>query len=103
MSIVFFVVFLLTLNQRVNSKASLRVPLSALLSHIPLLLHPAVRNSPFYAKNSESLLIQASDSRKQKDNVHACYVKLDQLILDGAARLLPGETSEEQRERVRGL
>ncbi|KAF2096341.1 peptidyl-tRNA hydrolase domain-containing protein [Rhizodiscina lignyota] len=88
---------------KVNSKATLRVPLSSLLPHIPPLLHQLVRNSPYYAKNSDSLLIQASDSRKQRDNLHACYVKLDQVVLDGAAKLLPGETSEAQRERVKNL
>lgn len=86
-----------------NSKATLRVPLSSLLPLLPVLLHNVVRQSQYYARNSDSLLIQASDSRKQQDNLQECYAKLDQVILGGAANVIPGETSDEQRAKVRGL
>ncbi|GME22000.1 peptidyl-tRNA hydrolase domain protein [Neofusicoccum parvum] len=71
---------------KVSSKATLRVPLDALLPLLPALLHQ-----------------ESDDSRKQTDNVHACFRKLHQLILDAGKTAVPGETSEEQKERVRKL
>ncbi|OMP85909.1 hypothetical protein BK809_0002121 [Diplodia seriata] len=88
---------------RVSSKATLRVPLDALLPILPALLHQEIRSSRHYAANSNALVIQSDDSRKQTDNVHACYRKLHQLIVDAGKSTVPGETSEEQKERVRKL
>ncbi|KAL1635431.1 hypothetical protein SLS58_010294 [Diplodia intermedia] len=88
---------------KVSSKATLRVPLDALLPILPTLLHQEIRSSRYYAANSNALVIQSDDSRKQTDNVHACYRKLHQLIVDAGKSAVPGETSEEQKERVRKL
>ncbi|KAL1621997.1 hypothetical protein SLS56_008941 [Neofusicoccum ribis] len=88
---------------KVSSKATLRVPLDALLPLLPALLHQEVRSSRYHAANSNALVIQSDDSRKQTDNVHACFRKLHQLILDAGKTAVPGETSEEQKERVRKL
>lgn len=62
-----------------------------------------MRSSRYYAANSNALVIQSDDSRKQTDNVHACFRKLHQLIVDAGTSAVPGETSEEQKERVRKL
>jgi len=87
---------------RVNSKATLRVPLSTLLRQIPTLLHAPIRSSR-YATSSDSLTIQSDDSRKQSDNTHSCFAKLHDLILEAAHDNVPGETSEAQKSRVKGL
>ncbi|KAF2144551.1 uncharacterized protein K452DRAFT_266480 [Aplosporella prunicola CBS 121167] len=88
---------------KVSSKATLRLPMDSLLPLLPNLFHQEMRASRYYASNSNSLVIQADDSRKQNDNVHSCFVKLHQLIAEAGRRLVPGETSDEQKERVRNL
>lgn len=48
-------------------------------------------------------MIQADDSRKQTENVNACWRKLHDLLVEAGQDAVPGETSREQVERVRGL
>ncbi|KAK4973321.1 hypothetical protein LTR66_011183 [Elasticomyces elasticus] len=88
---------------KVSSKATLRLPLPSLLQLVPKLLHPAIRSSRYCARSSESLVIQADDSRKQNDNVHSCFVKLHNLIMQAGKDAVPGETSEKQMKRVENL
>ncbi|KAG9755041.1 hypothetical protein KCU73_g5544, partial [Aureobasidium melanogenum] len=83
---------------KVNSKATLRLPLSALLPILPAVLRPAVSRSRYSAK--DDLVIQADDSRKQNENVHRCFVKLHEMIVQAGREVVPGETSAEQMERV---
>lgn len=91
------------MGARVNSKATLRLPLEFLLPLVPSLLHDGIRASRYYAGKSDSIIIQADDSRKQQDNVQSCYARLHHLIVDAGASVVPGETSEAQRSRVKGL
>ena len=86
---------------RVNSKATLRLPLSALLPMLPAVLRPAVSKSRYSAK--DDLVIQADDSRKQNENVHRCFIKLHEMIVQAGREVVPGETSAEQTERVKRL
>ncbi|KAI5277003.1 hypothetical protein E4T47_00015 [Aureobasidium subglaciale] len=86
---------------RVNSKATLRLPLSALLPMLPVVLRPAVSESRYSAK--DDLVIQADDSRKQAENVHRCFIKLHEMIVQVGREVVPGETSAEQVERVKKL
>ncbi|KAI9373692.1 hypothetical protein BJX61DRAFT_532927 [Aspergillus egyptiacus] len=88
---------------KVNSKATLKVPLDSLLPLVPRLLHSPLQTSRYYAARTNSLVIQSDESRKQAANVDACYDKLRQLLETTAKDLIPGETSAEQRERVRKL
>jgi len=88
---------------RVNSKAQLRVPLDRLLPLVPPVLHVAIRASRYYADKTNSLVIQADDSRKQGTNREACYRKLHEMLLDTGNLVVPGETSEEQKEKVKTL
>ena len=88
---------------RVNSKATLRISLDQLFPLVPTLLHSHLYNSRYYAEKTNSLLIQADDSRKQSDNTHSCFVRLHSLILEAGSRAIPGETSAAQREHVRDL
>jgi peptidyl-tRNA hydrolase ICT1 len=85
----------------VNSKATLRLPLSALLPLLPAVLRPVVSKSRYSAK--DDLVIQADDSRKQNENVHRCFIKLNEMIVQAGREVVPGETSAEQMERVRKL
>ncbi|CAD0111580.1 unnamed protein product, partial [Aureobasidium uvarum] len=84
---------------KVNSKATLRLPLSALLPMLPTILRPAVSKSRYSAK--DDLVIQADDSRKQNENVHRCFIKLHDMIIQVGREVVPGETSAEQIERVK--
>ncbi|RMD39716.1 hypothetical protein DV735_g5410, partial [Chaetothyriales sp. CBS 134920] len=88
---------------KVNSKAQLRVPLSQLCALVPPVLHRGLRQCRYYAPGSDSLLIQADDSRKQAANRDACYRRLTELVADVYRATVPGETSDAQKERVKGL
>ncbi|KAL9638294.1 MAG: hypothetical protein Q9204_001553 [Flavoplaca sp. TL-2023a] len=88
---------------KVNSKATLRLPLRELLPSVPNLLHNQIKASPYYAQKSDTLVIQADSNRKQSDNVDACYAKLQDLILTAGRSSIKGETSPEQAEKVKRL
>ena len=88
---------------RVNSKATLRVPLGALLNHVPTALHRELRRSRYLGSKSNDIVVQADDSRKQSDNAHSCYRRLHEAIVDAGRRAIPGETTTEQTERVKKL
>jgi peptidyl-tRNA hydrolase ICT1 len=88
---------------RVSSKATLKVALSDLQPIVPSILHAAIRESPYYARKTDVVVIQADDSRKQSDNMHACFVRLHRLIADAGANVIPGETSESQKNHVQKL
>ncbi|KAJ8115586.1 hypothetical protein OPT61_g2794 [Boeremia exigua] len=91
------------MHTRVNSKATLRVPLGALLNHVPTALHDEIRRSRYLAAKSNDLVVQADDSRKQNDNAHACYKRLYEAILDAGRTAIPNETSAEQMRHVKNL
>lgn len=86
-----------------NSKATLKVPLDALLQHVPSALHDELRSSRYVAARSDAIIIQADDSRKQNDNAHSCYKRLYEAIVDAGRGAIPGETSAEQAQRVKQL
>ncbi|EAW09546.1 peptidyl-tRNA hydrolase domain protein [Aspergillus clavatus NRRL 1] len=88
---------------KVNSKATLKVPLQSLLPLVPRILHPRLRLSRYYAERTHTLVIQSEESRKQAANVESCYEKLHNLLKTTADDVIPGETSEEQRDRVQKL
>ncbi|KAG2412381.1 hypothetical protein HFD88_009938 [Aspergillus terreus] len=88
---------------KVNSKATLKVPLASLLPLVPRVLHPSLRTSRYFAERTETLVIHAEESRKQAANVESCYDKLHQLLKTTAKDVIPGETSQAQRDRVHKL
>jgi peptidyl-tRNA hydrolase ICT1 len=59
-----------------------------------------MRTSRYFAPQSNSIVIQADESRKQADNSHQCFVKLNSLISEAAEQAVPGETSDEQKQHV---
>ena len=86
-----------------NSKATLKVPLDALLHHVPSALHHEIKTSRYVAERSSAIIIQADDSRKQNDNAHSCYKRLYEAIVEAGQTVIPGETSAEQAKRVKDL
>ncbi|GIZ38645.1 hypothetical protein CKM354_000205600 [Cercospora kikuchii] len=88
---------------KVSSKATLRIPLPSLLQRVPKVMHAPIANSRYHAAKSDDLVIQADDSRKQNDNVNACFRKLHDLIVQAGRQTVPGETSPEQIQRVEEL
>lgn len=91
------------MKKRVNSKATLKVPLSDLLPLVPPILHQDLRSSRFVADRAGALVIQSDEARNQSANVESCYEKLFRAVEETARRVIPGETSVEQRDRVRDL
>ncbi|KAJ5978685.1 hypothetical protein N7501_002027 [Penicillium viridicatum] len=88
---------------KVNSKATLKVPLDALLPLVPRLIHHPLRASRYAAERTQCLVIQSDEERKQSNNVESCYDKLYQLLQSSAKEAIPGETSQAQRNRVQKL
>lgn len=87
---------------RTMSKAIIRFPLPS--SHfIPPYCVRHLRQSPHFAASPPSLLISASTHRTQHTNLQECYDKLKAVIVDAARRDLVGDTSAEQKVRVKGL
>ncbi|OXV11397.1 hypothetical protein Egran_00839 [Elaphomyces granulatus] len=91
------------LYYRVNTKATIKVPFSALLPLVPPILHPRLRASRYAAERSDALVIQSDESRRQSNNVDTCFEKLHQLLEVTAKTVIPGETSWGKRERVQKL
>lgn len=88
---------------RVNTKATLRVPFNSLLPLVPPVLHSQLRSSRYAAERTDSLVIQSDDSRKQSANVESCFEKLRLLLASAGKDAIRGETSEEQKEKVKKL
>ncbi|KAI4711937.1 hypothetical protein J4E89_003382 [Alternaria sp. Ai002NY15] len=88
---------------KVNSKATLKVPLDALLHHIPAALHGEIRRSRYVAARSNAIIVQADDSRKQSDNAQSCYRRIYEAIARAGQDAVPAETSAAQVQRVKQL
>ncbi|CAG5147978.1 uncharacterized protein ALTATR162_LOCUS2127 [Alternaria atra] len=88
---------------KVNSKATLKVPLHALLHHVPAALHSEIRRSRYVAARSNTIIVQADDSRKQSDNAQSCYKRLYEAIAQAGQDAVPAETPAAQVLRVRDL
>ncbi|KAJ5760404.1 hypothetical protein N7520_007560 [Penicillium odoratum] len=88
---------------RVNTKATLKVPLAALLPLVPRLLHPKLHSSRYASDRSQTLIFQSDETRKQSSNVDSCFDKLHQLLESSAKAVIPGETSPGQKDRVQKL
>ncbi|GAA5824152.1 hypothetical protein JCM11251_001542 [Rhodosporidiobolus azoricus] len=90
-------------GQHVNrtfSKAIVRLPLPS-PTLVPPYVLPHLHRSPHFF--SASLLVSSSTHRTQQTNLAECFSKLKATILEAARRDLVGETSEEQKKRVKGL
>ena len=81
----------------------MRVSTNQLFPLIPSVMHKGIRSSRYFAEKTSTLLIQADDSRKQQANKESCFRKLNDLIVEVYNHTIPGETSQEQKERVQRL
>ncbi|EEH08963.1 peptidyl-tRNA hydrolase domain-containing protein [Histoplasma capsulatum G186AR] len=88
---------------KVNSKVTLKIPLSTILRLVPRALHAQIRSSRYIAERSDSLVIQSDETRKQTKNLDLCFEKLRELLLTAGKMAIPGETSPEQRKKVQAL
>ncbi|OJJ85780.1 peptidyl-tRNA hydrolase domain protein [Aspergillus glaucus CBS 516.65] len=88
---------------KVNSKATLKVSLDSLLPLIPRAIHSQLQSSRYVAQRTNTLVIQSEESRKQAANVETCFDKLHQLLRSSANEAIPGETSQNQRQKVQKL
>ena len=60
-------------------------------------------SSRFYAEKSSSLIIQSDESRKAQANKDACIRRLNEVIVEVYKKTVPGETTQEQIQKVKGL
>ena len=90
-------------GNRSNTKATLTISADALLPLVPKILHDNVRSSRYFAKASESLVIQSQESRSRTANQNRCYEKLLEVLADAGEGAIPGKTSLEQQEKVKRL
>lgn len=86
---------------RTSSKATVRLPLPSPSLLPPFVVPHLVRHSPHYTPHA--LLVSSSTQRSQQTNLTECFAKLKAAILDAAKRDLVGETSQAQKDRVKGL
>lgn len=70
---------------------------------LPEALHDGIRASRYHAEKTNTLLIQSDESRKQLANKETCYRRLNELIMDVYNQTVPGETSDEQKDKVKKL
>ncbi|KAG6337111.1 hypothetical protein ID866_1985 [Astraeus odoratus] len=86
---------------KVATKVTARCRLSA--PWIPPWARESLMRSPCYVKSSDSLLVASSATRSQALNVDDALSRLHHLVAECASRLIPGSTSEEQRQQVAAL
>ena len=93
----------MSLLGRSNTKATLTVPLASLLPIVPPPLHANIRASQYFARGSDSLVIQSQDTRNRTTNLNRCYEKLLEILSRAGEDAIPGKTSDAQREKVKRL
>nr|POE93209.1 hypothetical protein CFP56_19221 [Quercus suber] len=64
------------------------------------ILHQPILGSRYHAPKSAHIVVQADDSRKQNENVTACFRKLHEVIILAGREVISNETSPEQTKRV---
>ncbi|KAL1410954.1 hypothetical protein Q8F55_001897 [Vanrija albida] len=86
---------------KTNSKAIVRCDVHAASGvWLPPFVVAALKRSPHY--HAPSLLLSSQASRKAPDNLARALLTLHTSIVDTTRGMIVGETSEEQKERVRG-
>ena len=92
-----------SISNRTSSKATVRIALSDLKSLVPALLHSKLRESRFYARASDDIVLQSDNSRKQKANAEECRLKLGSEIGTFAMAVAPKVPSGAQKARLKEL
>ncbi|RVD84543.1 uncharacterized protein DFL_006289 [Arthrobotrys flagrans] len=87
---------------KVNSKATLRVPLDKLGLHIPRVFFEALKSKGSkYLTDGGDMVISSDSCRSQLTNTKDCWAKLYQAVINSVR--IPGKTSQGQRKRVKRL
>ncbi|RXK36521.1 hypothetical protein M231_06243 [Tremella mesenterica] len=92
-------------GQHVNkteSKATIRVPLSP-SPWTPAFLMLSLSKSHHYLKSNPSLLISSQETRDRRENLRRALDILHQTLSQAGREVVMGQTSDKQKERVRGL
>lgn len=106
---------------KLSTKATVRLPLVATQPWYPAYAHKALARSPHFTNSSSTtlktqslssaspagptgaLLVSASEHRTQPQNLASALAKLKAALVSAARVRLVGETSAEQKDRVKGL
>lgn len=102
---------------KLNTKANVRLDLSQAGSHSPDSVDPShprkwltrdlvgcvAKKSPYYVASDHSILMSSMRHRTQEANVQDALDKLHAHLLELAQEGLVGETSQQQRDRVKRL
>ena len=102
---------------KLNTKANVRLELSQVNGHAPDALDPShprkwltrdlvsriAKKSPYYVASDHSILVTSMRNRTQEANVQDALEKLHAHLLELAQEGIVGETSQQQRDRVRRL
>jgi peptidyl-tRNA hydrolase ICT1 len=103
MSTSYGVTDILLIASSTSSKATCSWSFNSIANHVPRILLPSLKTTNYYAPTSDTLVIQSQSSRSQHDNEEECHEKLFQLLRDVSKRVIPGETSREQKSKVEQL
>lgn len=90
---------LLLFLHRTESKAITSWTVAELTRSLPKLLQPLLRSSKHYVKNKDSLLFHAQDSRDRNANAEENRNKLLQELQSLYSKAVPGDTSEETKQK----
>ena len=102
---------------KLNTKANVRLELSQANAHAPDSLDPShprkwltrdlvsriAKQSPYYVASDHSILVTSMRHRSQEANVQDALEKLHAHLLELAQPGLVGETSQQQKNRVKRL
>ncbi|KAK6505206.1 hypothetical protein TWF481_007124 [Arthrobotrys musiformis] len=87
---------------KVNTKATLRVPLASLEPLIPRIFFQALKTKGSkYLTDAGDMVISSDGCRSQLTNTNTCWLKLYNAVVNSAR--VPGKTSQEKKEHVQKL
>ncbi|KAL1875951.1 hypothetical protein VTK73DRAFT_9662 [Phialemonium thermophilum] len=89
-------------GQHVNkteTKATTSWPVSQLIAVLPALLHGPIRTSRYYARRTDSIVVQAQSQRSRAANMDENHQKLFEEIQRLYSATIPGETSPEKKQK----
>lgn len=66
-------------------------------------MHPRVRSSKFYTKNTDSISFQAQTGRDRNANAEENRQKMFEELQNIYTEAVPGESSPDKRRKIQGL
>lgn len=86
-----------------DSKATATWRMNDLRMHVPEILQKPLCASRYYARSSDTIVIQAQTSRKRNENEKECHERLLRVLQSLSKDVVPGETSIQQKAKVEVL